>query len=62
MTSVTTIIAAVVLMQYGTGPIKGFAVTLVIGIITSLFTGVFCSRVFFDWLVRGARVHSLKVG
>ena len=58
----TTLLAAVVLFQFGTGPIKGFAVTLVIGICTSLFTGVFCSRVLFDWLVRGARVQSLRVG
>jgi preprotein translocase subunit SecD len=58
----TTFIAAVVLFQYGTGPIKGFAVTLMIGITTSLFTGVFCTRVVFDWLVRGLRVKSLKVG
>jgi preprotein translocase subunit SecD len=59
---ITTFIAGVVLFQYGSGPIKGFAVTLMIGIITSLFTGVFCSRVFFDYLVRGLRVKSLKVG
>jgi preprotein translocase subunit SecD len=58
----TTFIAGVVLFQYGTGPIKGFAVTLMIGIATSLFTGVFCTRVVFDWLVRGLRVKSLKVG
>jgi preprotein translocase subunit SecD len=59
---ITTFIAGVVLFQYGTGPIKGFAVTLMIGIATSLFTGVFCSRVFFDWVVRGLRVKTLKVG
>jgi preprotein translocase subunit SecD len=59
---ITTLLAAVVLFQFGTGPVKGFAVTLVIGICTSLFTGVFCSRVLFDWLVRGARIHSLRVG
>ena len=58
----TTLLAAIVLFQFGTGPIKGFAVTLVIGICTSLFTGVFCSRVGFDWLVRGLRVQNLKVG
>jgi len=58
----TTFISGVVLFQYGTGPIKGFAVTLMIGIATSLFTGVFCSRVMFDWIVRGLRVKSLKVG
>jgi preprotein translocase subunit SecD len=59
---VTTFIAAVILFQYGTGPIKGFAVTLMIGIVTSLYTGVFCSRVLFDWLVRGLRVQRLRVG
>ncbi|MFI5306738.1 MAG: protein translocase subunit SecD [Polyangiales bacterium] len=59
---VTTMIAGVVLFQYGTGPIKGFAITLILGICTSLFTGVFCSRVAFDWLVRGLRVQRLRVG
>jgi preprotein translocase subunit SecD len=59
---ITTFIAGVVLFQYGTGPIKGFAVTLMIGILTSLFSGVFCSRVMFDWVVRGLQVKSLKVG
>jgi preprotein translocase subunit SecD len=59
---ITTLLAAVVLLQYGTGPIKGFAVTLMIGICTSLFAGVFCSRIAFDWLVRGLRVRRLRVG
>jgi len=58
----TTFIAAVVLFQYGTGPIRGFAVTLMIGIVTSLFTSVFCTKVIFDWLVRGLRVKKLAVG
>lgn len=58
----TTFIAGVVLFQFGTGPIKGFAVTLMIGICTSLFAGIFCSRVCFEWLVRGLRVQRLKVG
>jgi preprotein translocase subunit SecD len=59
---VTTFIAGVVLFQYGTGPIKGFAVMLMIGIVTSLFTGIFCSKVFLDWIVRGLRVARLRVG
>lgn len=58
----TTLIAGVVLFQYGTGPIKGFAVTLMIGIITSLFTGVFCSKVMMDGLVRGLNIEKLRVG
>lgn len=58
----TTFISGVVLYQYGTGPLKGFAVTLMVGIATSLFTGVFCSKVAFDWLVRGLNVQKLRVG
>lgn len=45
----TTAIAGLVLWQYGSGPIRGFAVTLLIGIATSIFTGVFCTRLFFDF-------------
>ena len=50
---------SLVLMWLGTGPVKGFAVTLLIGIIANLFTGVFATRVVFDWLVRGLRVKTL---
>jgi preprotein translocase subunit SecD len=59
---ITTFIAGVVLLQYGTGPIKGFAVTLLIGIVTSMFTGIFVSRIFFDLVVerkKAARVLSI---
>lgn len=59
---ITTFIAGVVLFQYGSGPIKGFAVMLMLGIVTSLFTGIFCSKVMFDWIVRGLRVQRLRVG
>jgi preprotein translocase subunit SecD len=45
----TTAIAGLVLWQYGSGPIRGFAITLLIGIATSIFTGVLATRVFFDW-------------
>jgi protein-export membrane protein SecD len=45
----TTAIAGIVLFQYGSGPIRGFAVTLLIGIATSIFTGVLCARLFFDF-------------
>ena len=44
------------------GPIKGFAVTLIVGIVASLFTGVVCTRLMFDWWVRGAKVKRLSVG
>jgi preprotein translocase subunit SecD len=49
---VTTFIAGVVMLQYGTGAIKGFAVTLLVGIVTSLFTSIFVSRLFLDWATR----------
>lgn len=58
----TTFIAGVVLFQYGTGPIKGFAVTLMIGIVTSLFTGIFCSRVMLEGLTHGLKLKKLPVG
>ncbi len=47
---VTTLITAMALFLFGTGPIKGFAVTLSLGIIFNLFTALFCSRLFFDSL------------
>ncbi len=50
--NVTTLVAALVLFQFGTGPIKGFAVTLSLGIICSMFTAVFVTKVLLDALVR----------
>jgi preprotein translocase subunit SecD len=52
--NVTTLIAGIVLFAFGTGPIKGFAVTLVLGIATSLFSAILCSRVIID-LIWGHR-------
>ncbi len=49
--NVTTLIAALVLFQFGTGPVKGFAVTLSIGIVASFITAVFVTRVVFDFLL-----------
>ncbi len=45
---VTTLITAMALFMFGTGPIKGFAITLSLGIVFNLFTALFCSRLFFD--------------
>jgi preprotein translocase subunit SecD len=53
-THVTTIAAAAFLFQFGTGPVKGFAVTLVIGLLASVFTAVFVSRLLFD-IVYGSK-------
>jgi preprotein translocase subunit SecD len=49
----TTLTSGIVLAQFGTGPIKGFAVTLIVGVACSLFTGVTMTRVMFDVWVRG---------
>ncbi len=53
--NLTTIVAAIFLLQFGTGPVKGFAVTLIIGIIASLFTAVFVSRMIFDFVLSKKR-------
>ncbi len=58
----TTIISGLILAQYGSGPIKGFAITLLVGMIASLFTSVVCTRLAFDWWVRGRRSKTLSVG
>lgn len=50
--NVTTFITALILFLLGTGPIKGFATTLLIGIITSLVTSIFITRIFLDWSLR----------
>lgn len=50
-THVTTVASAAILFTFGTGPIKGFAVTLTIGLVANLFTSVFVSRVIFDYVL-----------
>jgi preprotein translocase subunit SecD len=60
--NVTTLIAALFLFQFGTGPIRGFAVTLSVGILASLFTAIFVSRWLFDLVLsRRRRVDSLSI-
>lgn len=48
---ITTFLVGVILFIFGTGPIAGFATTLMIGIITSLFTSIFISRIIFEWML-----------
>ena len=59
--NVTTLIAAIVLFQFGTGPIKGFAVTLSIGIISSMFTAIFVSRSIFDFAFEKRRIRQISI-
>ncbi|MFO8054255.1 MAG: protein translocase subunit SecDF, partial [Bacteroidales bacterium] len=49
--NVTTLLTAVVLVIFGTGPVRGFATTLIIGLMTSLFTAIFLSRLIFSWML-----------
>ena len=60
---VTTFVAGVVLYSYGSGPIRGFAVTLLVGIVTNLFTSYWVSRWMFEALVgrRGAARATLSI-
>jgi preprotein translocase subunit SecD len=61
-THVTTVVSAMILFTFGTGPIRGFAVTLTIGLVANLFTSVFVSRVIFDWeLSRRERRAELSI-
>jgi len=61
-THVTTIVSAIILFLFGTGPVKGFAVTLSFGLFANLFTSVFVSRVIFDWVLsRHQRGEALSI-
>jgi preprotein translocase subunit SecD len=61
-THVTTIVSSLFLFLFGTGPIRGFAVTLVIGLLVNLFSAVYVSRTIFIWLLsRKERVESLSI-
>jgi len=58
---ITTLITTFILFMFGTGPIKGFAVTLSIGIVINLFTAVFGSKVIFDWVLQKYKPRSLSI-
>jgi preprotein translocase subunit SecD len=61
-THITTIVSAFILFMFGTGPVRGFAVTLTFGLLANLFTAVFVSRVIFEAeLKRAARGHALSI-
>ena len=60
--NVTTFLVGIVLYQFGTGPIRGFALTLCIGIISSLFTAFFVTRTIFELITRKSEQSSLSIG
>ena len=59
--NVTTLLIALVLYEFGTGPIKGFAVTLSIGIIASMFTALFVTREIYRWIYRKRTITGLSI-
>jgi len=59
--NLTTILSALPLIQFGTGPIKGFAVTLCIGLIVSMFTALFVTRAIFDYSFQMKRIKTLSI-
>ena len=60
-THATALIAAAFLFQFGTGPIKGFAVTLVIGLVSNVFASYFVSKFIFEWVLGKRHVESLSI-
>jgi preprotein translocase subunit SecD len=59
--NITTLIAALVLFQFGSGPVKGFAVTLTLGVLASLFTALIVTRQIFDFLMLGRSLKRLSI-
>lgn len=59
--NLTTLIAGVVLFQFGTGPIKGFATTLMIGIFTTLFTAIVVTRLIYDYLIFKRKLQKVSI-
>ncbi len=60
--NVTSLVAAAILFQFGTGPVQGFAVTLSIGLLSNMFTAIFVSRFIFDFVLGGRRqVEALSI-
>ena len=60
--NITTFIAAIILFAVGTGPVKGFAVTLALGILTSMFTAIFLSRAITNLVYGSRKVQTLSIG
>ena len=59
--NITTFLSGVILFQFGSGPVKGFAVTLCIGLVTSVFTAVVCTRIVYDFLLANRRLTTVSI-
>jgi len=60
-TNITTFLSGIILFQFGSGPVKGFAITLVIGLFTSVFTAVVCTRIIYDWRIENRRLTTISI-
>lgn len=60
--NLTTLLTSVMLFAFGTGPIRGFAVTLSLGIVISMFTAIFVTRIVFDFMTNQLNVKELRIG
>ena len=59
--NITTFLSGVILFQFGSGPVKGFAVTLCIGLVTSVFTAVVCTRIVYDYRLSSRRMTTVSI-
>jgi preprotein translocase subunit SecD len=59
--NVTTFLSGVILFQFGTGPIKGFAVTLCVGILTTVITAVYLTRIYYDYRANSRKLARVSV-
>ncbi len=60
-TNITTFLSGIILFQFGSGPVKGFAITLVIGLFTSVFTAVVCTRIVYDYRLANKRLTTISI-
>ncbi|MFM8409320.1 MAG: protein translocase subunit SecD [Alphaproteobacteria bacterium] len=59
--NITTFVSGLILFQFGTGPVRGFAVTLCLGILTTILTAVFATRVYYDWRLSKGNLQTISV-
>jgi preprotein translocase subunit SecD len=59
--NVTTFLSGVILFQFGTGPIKGFAVTLCVGILTTVITAVYLTRIYYDYRANSRKLARVSI-
>ena len=59
--NITTLVAAIILYYFGTGPIRGFAITLGLGIVISMFTAIVVTRMIFDWYIAAFKKETVAI-